>query len=127
MAVAVALEFSVITSGDPKSVPPAKLPITIGPALGELERDPSEGLGLVVVVTSSPATDAWRRTERIVDPTLTRIGVFTAGSQPGRLNVDASSVEAFRTNWGRLAGTGGLHRIVRDGEIVTEVDAGAQS
>ena len=102
-------------------------PITIGPALGELERDPSEGLGLVVVVTSSPATDAWRRTERIVDPTLTRIGVFTAGSQPGRLNVDASSVGAFRTNWGRLAGTGGLHRIVRDGEIVTEVDAGATS
>ncbi len=100
-------------------------PITIGPALSELERDPSEGLGLVVVVTSSPATDAWRRTERIVDPTLTRIGVFTGGSQPGRLSVDASSVEAFRTSWGRLAGTGGLHRIVRDGEIVTEVDTGA--
>lgn len=93
-------------------------PITIGPALGELDRDPSEGLGLVIVVTSSPATDAWRRTERIVDPTLTRLGVFTGGSQPGRLNVDASSIGAFRDNWARLAGTGGLHRIAREPEMV---------
>lgn len=88
-------------------------PITIGPALGELERDPSEGLGLVIVVTSSSATDAWRQTERIVDPTLTRIGVFTAGSQPGRLTIDASSLASFRENWARLAGTRGLHRVVQ--------------
>ncbi len=47
-------------------------PIQLGPSLGELERDPGEGLGLVIVVTSSPAADAWRRTERIADPTLTR-------------------------------------------------------
>ena len=53
-------------------------PIQLGPSLGELERDPGEGLGLVVVVTSSPAADAWRRTERISDPTLTASGVFTA-------------------------------------------------
>ena len=97
-------------------------PITIGPALGELERDPSEGLGLVVVVTSSP------RPTHGVGPngSSTRrspgSACSPAGSQPGRLNVDASSIEAFRTNWGRLAGTGGLHRIVRDGEIVTEKD-----
>ena len=96
-------------------------PVTIGPALGELERDPGEGLGLVVVVTSSPATDAWRRTERIVDPTLTRIGVFTAGSHPGRLNVDASSIPAFREHWGRLAGVSSLHRITR------EVDASSDA
>ena len=49
-------------------------PIQLGPSLGELERDPGEGLGLVIVVTSSPAADAWRRTERISDPTLTRVG-----------------------------------------------------
>jgi len=101
-------------------------PITIGPALGELERDPSEGLGLVIVVTSSPATDAWRRTERIVDPTLTRIGVFTGGSKRGRLDVGASSVEAFRTNWSRLAGIGGLHRINREAEPAPDAD-GSQS
>jgi uncharacterized protein (DUF58 family) len=90
-------------------------PVQVGPALGELERDPGEGLGLVIVVTSSPATDAWRRTERLVDPTLTRIGVFTGGQHPGRLTVDASSLDRFRDEWARLAGTSTLHRIADDG------------
>lgn len=85
-------------------------PIDVGPALGDLERDPGEGLGLVIVVTSSPATDAWRRTERITDPTLTRVGVFTLGTPEGRLTVDASSVRAFREGWHRLAGIRGLTR-----------------
>ena len=89
-------------------------PIEIGPALGDLERDPGEGLGLVIVVTSSPATDAWRRTDRLVDPTLTRIGVFTAGARAGRLSVDASSLALFREHWARLAGTSSLHRVRRD-------------
>lgn len=85
-------------------------PIELGPPLGELERDPGEGLGLVVVVTSSPATDAWRRTDRITDPTLTRVGVFTAGSAPGKLTVDASSLTTFREQWHRLAGVHGITR-----------------
>ena len=71
-------------------------PIDLGPPLGELERDPGEGLGLIIVVTSSPATDAWRQTDRIADPTLTRVGVFTAGDAPGKLTIDASSLPTFR-------------------------------
>ena len=98
-------------------------PIEIGPTLGELERDPGEGLGLVIVVTSSPATAAWRRTERLVDPTLTRIGVFTAGSRGGRLTVDASSLAVFREQWGRLAGNTSLHRIAREEPRDQEVTA----
>jgi uncharacterized protein (DUF58 family) len=49
------------------------------PPLGELERDPGEGLGLVIVVTSSPAADAWRR------PTAspTRPSPGSACSPPG--------------------------------------------
>ena len=88
-------------------------PIEMGPPLGELERDPGEGLGLVVVVTSSPAADAWRRTARVADPTLTRVGVFTADSQAGqqgRLTVDASSLASFRAGWHRLAGARSLTR-----------------
>ena len=100
-------------------------PIEVGPALTELERDPGEGLGLVIVVTSSPATDAWRRTERLVDPTLTRIGVFTsdhrAGELGSRLTVDASSLSRFRDEWSRLAGTSTVPRIAR--EPLTEVSA----
>ncbi len=84
-------------------------PIQLGPSLGELERDPGEGLGLVIVVTSSPAADAWRRTERISDPTLTRVGVFTApGAARGRLAVDASTLHEFRVGWNRIAGGRGL-------------------
>ena len=85
-------------------------PIDLGPPLGELERDPGEGLGLIIVVTSSPATDAWRQTDRIADPTLTRVGVFTAGGAPGKLTIDASSIPTFRENWHRLAGVHGLAR-----------------
>ena len=85
-------------------------PIDLGPPLGELERDPGEGLGLIIVVTSSPATDAWRQTDRIADPTLTRVGVFTAGGAPGKLTIDASSIRTFRENWHRLAGVHGLAR-----------------
>lgn len=94
-------------------------PIELGPSLGELERDPGEGLGLVIVVTSSPATDAWRQTERITDPTLTRVGVFTAGAAPGKLTVDASSMPVFREQWHRLAGVHGLTReLTASGEPV---------
>lgn len=90
-------------------------PLQLDGPLGELERDPGEGLGLVVIVTSSPASDAWRRTARITDPTLTRIGVFTGDTtdaQRGRLCVDASSLGAFRTGWQRLAGPVGMTRTV---------------
>ena len=85
-------------------------PIELGPSLTELERDPGEGLGLVIVVTSSPATDAWRRTERIADPTLTRVGIFTAARTDHRLAVDASSLTSFRAGWHRLAGARGIAR-----------------
>ncbi len=84
--------------------------IELGAALDELERDPGEGLGLAFVVTGAPDTPSWRRRGQNVDPTLTRIGVFTAPSdQPlGRLMVDASSMERFRDQWTRLAGQRGL-------------------
>ncbi len=81
-----------------------------GGDLGEIERDPGEGLGLVLVVTPSPMTATWRRTEAVLDPTLTRVGIFTAGrgEATGRLSVDASSTDRFLTGWEALAGRGGL-------------------
>lgn len=93
-------------------------PLELGPPLGELERDPGEGLGLVVVVTSSPSADAWRRTARVADPTLTRVGVFTAPTstdQRGRLAIDASTLNDFRAGWQRLAGARGLTREIPAG------------
>jgi len=97
--------------------------IAVGPALGDIERDPGEGLGLVIVVTSSPATDAWRRTDRMVDPTLTRIGVFTHSTPSGPLHVDASSLDSFRHHWGRLAGQTSIRRLADRADESEATDA----
>lgn len=78
---------------------------------GEFERDPGEGLGLVIVVTPSPDSAAWRRSESLLDPTLTRVGIFThaaGASAGGRLSVDCSSTDRFLAGWDALAGRGGL-------------------
>jgi uncharacterized protein (DUF58 family) len=82
-----------------------------GEALGELARDPGDGLGLVVVVTASPATATWRAAEALLDPATVRVGVFTSRvTTSDRLTVVAPSVEAFRRGWDHLAGRGDLHR-----------------
>jgi uncharacterized protein (DUF58 family) len=73
--------------------------------LGDIDRDPGEGLGLTLVVTPSATSASWRRTDQIIDPTLVRVGVFTLGREPGsRLAADASSIDRFRQDWTRLAG-----------------------
>jgi hypothetical protein len=83
-------------------------PLELGEPIGELERDPGEGLGLVIVVTSSRSAAAWRRAEQLIDPTLTRVGVFTAEADAGRLSVDATSIESFQHGWETLSGATAL-------------------
>ena len=67
-------------------------PLQLGEPIDELERDPGEGLGLVIVVTASRTSAAWRRAEQLIDPTLTRVGVFTARGRRrevvGRRDID---------------------------------------
>ncbi|MCU0261326.1 MAG: DUF58 domain-containing protein [Ilumatobacteraceae bacterium] len=75
-----------------------------GDALGDLARDPGDGLGLVVVITASPTTPAWRAAEQLLDPATVRVGVFTGRAGDDRLAVGATSVETFRLGWNRLAG-----------------------
>jgi len=74
-----------------------------------VERDPGEGLGLVIAIGASPAAAPLAVLERVGDPTLTAIGVFTLEfpSRPGPLSVDARSEDSFVRNWSRLAGVGG--------------------
>lgn len=99
------------------------------PSQGEpavVERDPGEGLGLVVVVTPDPASAPWQSLERVHDPTLTPIGVFTEGlpARPGPLVLDARSLQVFLDGWDRLAGT----RPRRDDEARNvDVDADANA
>jgi hypothetical protein len=92
-------------------------PIELGGPLEDVERDPGEGLGLVVVVAADPSSVTWRRAEQLVDPTLSRIGVFTVGAglaaRPGRLVVDASTIDRFRDSWEALTGRGALDPAAR--------------
>lgn len=76
-----------------------------------IERDPGEGLGLVFVVTPSPATDAFATIGDMHDPSLTLLGVFTESPGSGtasrhRMFVDATSEPAFLDSWVGLVGRG---------------------
>ena len=103
-------------------------PLQLGEPIDELERDPGEGLGLVIVVTASRSSAAWRRAEQLIDPTLTRVGVFTAEADPGRLSVDATSIENFVHGWEKLAGAPALSardRSFQDGRTADVPAAGS--
>lgn len=85
-------------------------PITPGAALAAVDRDPGDGLGLVIVITSGPDAPTWHRTEQLLDPGLTRIGVFTVDGEhrAARLRVDATSLGSFAAGWNALCGHGSL-------------------
>jgi uncharacterized protein (DUF58 family) len=70
-----------------------------------VERDPSEGLGLVVVIGGDPWRLAWAMPDR--DPALTPIGVHTTdvGHRTPLLAVDARSEQSFLASWAVLAGS----------------------
>lgn len=78
-----------------------------------LGRDPGDGLSLLVVITGSRRSAAWRMAQQGVDPTTTVVGVLTGGHGPGaggggRLTVNAVSDDAFVAGWQALVGRGRL-------------------
>lgn len=81
-----------------------------------VERDPGEGLGLVITITSDATSAPWGALERVGDPTLTSVGVFTLGRPPraGMLTVDARTEASFLDGWELLAGVGRLDARARD-------------
>ncbi|MBA3289401.1 MAG: DUF58 domain-containing protein [Acidimicrobiia bacterium] len=82
-----------------------------------VDRDPGEGLGLVVVITPRGSSAPWAALERVGDPTLTSLGVFTMEAPSrhvGLLTVDARSEPDFLTGWELLAGVGRLDARARD-------------
>lgn len=79
----------------------------------QLERDPGEGLGLVIAVTPGPDTEMWRMLGDLRDPTLTVVGVFTerGGAPRSAFAVDAFDEQALVDGWRRLVGVKrGTHR-----------------
>jgi uncharacterized protein (DUF58 family) len=71
------------------------------------DRDPGDGLGLVVVVTSSLASAAWADSARLLDPTETRVAVLTEAVPSGRsvFAVNATTDDDLVRNWNVLAGS----------------------
>jgi uncharacterized protein (DUF58 family) len=84
-----------------------------------VERDPGEGLGLVVMIASSDSASPWAS---VADPTLTSVSVFTMHmpSRRALLNVDARSESSFLDGWERLAGAGRIDTRERRGSGVPE-------
>jgi uncharacterized protein (DUF58 family) len=74
--------------------------------LGQLDRDPGEGLGLLMLVTGSHRSAGWRAVQAIVDPTLTTIGVTTDERARGPIGVSARTETEFLDSWGAINGGG---------------------
>jgi uncharacterized protein (DUF58 family) len=72
-----------------------------------VERDPSEGLGLVVSIGPDPWNTSWALLDRVSDPALTAIGVYTMDlrHRTPLLGVDARTDAAFLSGWAALTGT----------------------
>jgi len=74
--------------------------------LGQLGRDPGEGLGLIILVTGSHGSAGWRAIQTIVDPTLTTIGVTTDVRPRSAIGVSARSEVEFLDTWSAINGVG---------------------
>jgi hypothetical protein len=90
-----------------------------------VERDPSEGLGLVVAITAGPGASALAALERVGEPALTTLGVFTMeySRRTPMLAVDARTEAAFLDGWALMAGVARLdgerRRMPRDEPLIS--------
>lgn len=73
-----------------------------------LQRDAGDGLGLLIVVTGSRQTGAWRAAHAVTDPASVVLGVTTDERPSARLTVAATSEAEFLAAWQRVVGYGRL-------------------
>ena len=76
--------------------------------LGLLDRDPGEGLGLLIVISGGRRSAGRRSIRATVDPTLTLIDVSTDESASSGVGVSARTEEEFLSSWQLLTGLGRL-------------------
>lgn len=71
-----------------------------------VERDPGDGLGLVIVVCTDRSAPAWSATRSLLDPTLTVIGAFTdPAAVHGPYDVAIPTEQHFTSSWRSLVGS----------------------
>jgi len=73
-------------------------------ALAPLDADMVDGLVLLVVVTGSRSSGAWRAASSVSDPTITKVSITTADEVSHRLGVVARSDPDFVSGWQWLVG-----------------------
>ncbi len=71
-----------------------------------VERDPGEGLGLVIAITTAPGAGIGALLDRVGEPSLTSVDVFTIAlpTRTSILAVDARSEASFLADWNVLIG-----------------------
>ncbi len=89
--------------------------------MGNLERDPGEGLGLLIIVTGSPRGVALRAAQAMIDPTLTAVTVTTDEPNRNAVGVSARSENEFLASWRALVGIGRLD-LARDSGAPSPAD-----
>jgi len=70
----------------------------------QIDRDPGDGLGLVVVVAPDRESPVWRSLGPLLEPGITVIGVLTGSTTRYRWDVAASDPTTFQEAWGRMVG-----------------------
>jgi uncharacterized protein (DUF58 family) len=82
----------------------ARIEPSDGP-LPTVDNDMADGLVLLVVITGSASSAAWRATRAIADPGVTRVLVSTNGDAESRgLSVGAGSEDEFVAAWQTMVG-----------------------
>lgn len=76
-----------------------------------LDRDPGEGVGLLVAITGSTSASGWRAVQSVIDPTLTTVPITTDEAPRRAVAAAARTEDEFLRSWSVLAG----RRSVRSG------------
>jgi uncharacterized protein (DUF58 family) len=77
-------------------------------ALGTVDRDPGEGLGLLVVITGSRRSGRSRAVQRALDPTIVSLEVTTDERAATAIGISARTEQEFLASWRTLTGRGRL-------------------
>lgn len=78
-----------------------------------LDRQPGEGVGLLVVIAGSRSAAGMRRASGVVDPTQATVAVTTDETPRGAIDVAARTEAEFLMRWNALVGRSGVMRTGR--------------
>lgn len=66
------------------------------------QRDPADGVGVLICITPTIDSEPWLRRDQFADPAMVTLAASLRG-EPGTNVIDGSSLEGFAQAWNRLA------------------------